>query len=238
MRIKLFTIPNFITLANLLCGVLAIWVLFDSQDYKLAFWLIILAAVFDFCDGLAARILSQQSLIGVQLDSLADLISFGLTPTFALFMLTSGASSAINCSVIENFLPFITFIIVAFSALRLAKFNIDKTQESNFVGLPTPANAILCMSVGLLHQIYGLNINGEWLAILAVVMSVLMVAPLNMFSLKFKGLDWSKNMLRYIFLGVAIVELCLFRLYAIPLVIASYILMSIAVDLYKPIGKA
>ncbi len=238
MKIKLFTIPNIITLANLICGALATREILSNQNYTLAFWLVILAAAFDFCDGLAARLLSQQSAIGVQLDSLADLISFGLVPSLLLFSLASEGVYAINCQFFKDFLPYVTLIVVAFSALRLAKFNIDDTQHTSFVGLPTPANAMLCMSLGMLHQTYGVNIGSEWVVVIAVVMSVLMVAPIRMFSLKFKGLGAKGNMLRYAFLIIAIVELCAFKLYAIPMVIATYILISIVVAFASPPNKA
>ncbi len=237
MKIKLFTIPNFITLANLICGVLAVREVIANQDYTLAFGLVALAAVFDFMDGMVARLLGQQSPLGVQLDSLADLISFGLAPTFVLFSLSSNSFSTLNCDFFYNYLPFVTFIIVAFSALRLAKFNIDESQKCDFMGLPTPANALFCMSLGLICHTQGLQISVEWLAIIAVVMSIFMVAPLRMFSLKFKGFGWSENSLRYGFLILAAAEIIFLKLFALPVVVVSYILISV-VTAMLPQNKA
>ncbi|MFI3292275.1 MAG: CDP-diacylglycerol--serine O-phosphatidyltransferase [Rikenellaceae bacterium] len=232
MRIKLFTIPNIITLMNLMCGTLAVREVVANQNYTLAFWLVIMAAIFDFMDGAAARLLGQHSPLGVQLDSLADLISFGLAPTFVLFSLAEGASSALNLDFFEKFLPYITFIVVAFSALRLAKFNIDENQHSSFVGLPTPANALMCMSLGYICQIRGLELSVEWWGLIAVVMSVLMVSPLAMFSLKFKGLGWNENGLRYSFLMLAVVEIIVLGIiYALPAIVVSYILISLILAL-------
>ncbi|MFI3302757.1 MAG: CDP-alcohol phosphatidyltransferase family protein [Rikenellaceae bacterium] len=234
MKIKLFTIPNIITLANLICGALATREVIVNQNYKLAFGFIILAAIFDFCDGLAARLLSQQSAIGVQLDSLADLISFGLAPSFMLFSLCSEGLSEINCQFIKDFLPYATLIVVAFSALRLAKFNIDDTQHTSFVGLPTPANAIFCMSLGMLHQTHGLNIGGEWVVAIAIVMAVLLVAPIRMFSFKSSGED--ENFCYYFVSGI-ILEFVFFGMYAFPISIATYILTSIVKNLSSPPNK-
>ncbi len=237
MRIKLFTIPNIITLMNLLCGTLAIREVVANQNYTVAFWLIVMAAIFDFFDGAVARLLSAQSPLGVQLDSLADLISFGLAPTFVLFSLAEGASFALNYDFFNFFLPYLTFIVVAFSALRLAKFNIDENQHSSFVGLPTPANALMCMSLGYIYQSKGLEFSAEcWVAI-AVVMSILMIAPIPMFSFKFKGYGWRENWLRYMFLILATAEIVLFGVYALPAAVVSYILISVITALL-PCSKA
>ncbi len=231
MRIKLLTIPNIITLMNLVCGTLAISEVVANQNYTLAFWLIVMAAVFDFMDGAAARLLSQYSPLGVQLDSLADLISFGLAPTFVLFSLAEGSSSAFNCEFFETFLPYLTFLVVTFSALRLAKFNIDEEQHTSFVGLPTPANALMCMSLGHICQSQGVTLSVELWAAMGVVMSTLMIAPIPMFSLKFKGLAWGDNWLRFSFLALSVVEILVFRIYALPIVVLSYILISLVVAL-------
>ncbi len=233
MKIKLFTIPNIITLANLTCGVLAAKEVVANQDYTLAFWLVILAATFDFMDGFVARLLNQQSLIGVQLDSLSDLISFGLAPTFVLFSLACDSFSGLNIKFIEEFFPYTAFLIVAFSALRLAKFNIDDSQQSNFVGLPTPANALFCMSLGLICHIQGVQISIEWLTIISIIMSIFMVIPMEMFSLKFKGLAWERNSIRYIFLAIAGAEIILLKLYAMPMVVLTYIMISILAAIVK-----
>ncbi len=237
MRIRLFTIPNMITLANLLCGVVAIVEVLVNKSYTLAFWLVVLAAVFDFFDGFVARLLSCQSPLGMQLDSLSDLISFGLAPTFILFSLAQDSYSMMGCQCVEAYLPYLTFLVVAFSALRLAKFNIDPSQSCNFVGLPTPASALVAISLGMLHESVGLNLSVESIACVALVLSVLMVSPLEMFSLKFKGVSWASNGLRYIFLAVAVAEIVVFGLYSFIAIITTYVLISISVALYSRRGS-
>ena len=154
MQIRLFTIPNFLTLGNLVCGTCAAIVLLTSGDFTTAFWLVVVAALFDFMDGFAARLLKSVSAIGVELDSLADMVSFGLVPSLAMWTLFDAVPTL-------GWLPagfvevgrYLTLIIVAFSALRLAKFNVDDTQHTEFCGLPTPANGLFCLSLGMLGSI-------------------------------------------------------------------------------------
>ena len=150
MKIKLFTIPNFITLANLLCGCGSILSSLVLGDFKLAFAFVVASAVCDFFDGFTARLLKQYSDIGVQLDSLADMVSFGVAPSAAMyaFAAQSGATLFTLPSWVVTTLVFVPFIMAAFSALRLAKFNIDDTQHERFSGLPTPANAMFGLSFG------------------------------------------------------------------------------------------
>ena len=151
MKIKLFTIPNCITLANLLCGIASIVFSLVYNDLQLAFALILASAVCDFFDGFAARLLKQYSAVGVQLDSLADMVSFGVAPAVAMSVLCGSMPSTFGLSDCWcEVLCYIPFIIAAFSALRLAKFNIDESQKEEFEGLPTPASAILCMSIAAL----------------------------------------------------------------------------------------
>ncbi len=231
MKIKLFTIPNIITLLNLLCGVLAIVETLVWCNYTHAFWLIILAATFDFLDGLVARLLHSESAIGVQLDSLSDLISFGLAPSLVLYSLVQSADSVWFGGAWLSYLCYVPFIVVAFSALRLAKFNIDDQQGSDFVGLPTPASALFCISLGLIYSAQGAIFSVEALLVVAIIDSILMIAPLKMFSLKFKGVGWHKNSVRYIFLVIAGVEFALCGVVALPIVIVTYILISILIEL-------
>ncbi len=231
MKIKLFTVPNIITLLNLLCGVLAIVETLVGHNYMCAFWLIVLAAIFDFLDGFAARLLHSQSEIGVQLDSLSDLISFGLAPTFVLFTLALNSDSLWFDAQLAHYLAYATFAVVAFSSLRLAKFNIDDQQSENFVGLPTPASALFCVSLGLIFHAHVYTFNVETLVAVALVDAILMVSPLKMFSLKFKGLSWHKNSVRYIFLAIAAIQIALLGLLSLPAIIVSYILMSLFIEL-------
>ena len=227
MKIKLFSIPNCITLCNLLCGMMSIVSALVHNDLQLAFIFIAASAVCDFFDGLTARLLKQYSDIGVQLDSLADMVSFGLAPAVAMSVLCGEMPSAFGLS--EEWcgvLCYIPFIIAGFSALRLAKFNIDETQKEEFEGLPTPGSAILCLSLAMLCQRYGLQVEMEWLLLISVLVAVMLVSPVRMFSFKFKSWRWGDNKLRYIFLALCILSICLLRLYAIPAIIVLYIVVS------------
>ncbi|MEG2613817.1 MAG: CDP-diacylglycerol--serine O-phosphatidyltransferase [Alistipes sp.] len=227
MKIKLITIPNLLTLSNLLCGSLAVVSALVWGDLVTAFWLIITAAVFDFFDGFVARLLHQTSPIGVELDSLADDISFGFAPAAILFTLY--AQSPAGCEACAEWLAYAqygVFIIAAFSALRLAKFNIDETQHTEFCGLPTPANTLFCASLGLLSQTDGLVLSQLTILVIAVVMSWLLVSPIRMFALKFAGFGWRGNELRYSFIIASAVLAVVFRTSAVPLIIALYIVIS------------
>ena len=229
MKIKLFTIPNCITLANLLCGIGSIIASLVYNDLQMAFVLIVASAVCDFFDGFAARLLKQYSAVGVQLDSLADMVSFGVAPAVAMSVLCGAMPSAFGlkdcwCEV----LCYIPFIIAAFSALRLAKFNIDETQKEEFEGLPTPGSAILSLSLAAICQRYDLIVDVEWLVLISILVAMLLISPIKMFSFKFHewGLKDNDNKLRYGFLITACLLICLLRLYAIPAIIVLYIVVS------------
>lgn len=227
MKIKLFTIPNFITLANLLCGCCSIVASLVWGDLTLAFVLILAAAVCDFLDGATARLLKAYSEIGVQLDSLADMVSFGVAPSVAMYALASQSVSVLALSEgVVAVLCFVPFIMAAFSALRLAKFNIDDTQHEEFCGLPTPANAILCSSLAMLAVRDGVTVAVEWIALVSVILAVLLVSPVRMFSFKFSSLAWRGNVVRYLFAGFALVAILLLHTYSIPLIIVTYIVVS------------
>lgn len=224
MKIKLFTIPNLLTLSSLFCGCLAIYAAV-TYNLTLAFWFTIAAGVFDFSDGFAARLLKCPSAIGVQLDSLSDMVSFGLAP------------AAITCVVWNNFLPHdaadwlryggdvICFLIVAFSALRLAKFNIDETQHTEFEGLPTPANAFFFAAMGWIFAKTGFSF-GYWMLLIIPVMSWLLISPVRMFAFKFKDYGWKGNELRFGFILVSLVLIAFLRVQAVPIIIILYILVS------------
>ena len=227
MKIKLFTIPNCITLANLLCGMGAIVSALVYNDLQMAFVFIVASAVCDFCDGFAARLLKQYSDVGVQLDSLADMVSFGVAPAIIFFTLCAGMPSEFGLNdKWHEVLSYIPFVIAAFSALRLAKFNIDVTQKEEFEGLPTPGAAILCGSIAAIAVEYGKVIDIEWLCLISVLVAAMLVSPIRMFSFKFKSWGWEANKLRYIFLATSVLAICLLRLYAIPTIIVLYIVLS------------
>lgn len=231
-------IPNFITLLNLCSG--AISVLFAlGGDLKLAGAMIILAAVFDFFDGFAARLLNVKSSIGKELDSLADMVSFGLAPGFIMYMLLAEANPwpLLDWNGILIF-PLVSLLIPAFSALRLAKFNIDDRQETVFFGLPTPANALLIVSLPFIvsqHQWLFGELSGEieilfstawFLTALCIVFSLLLVSELQLMSLKFSLFQYQANKNRYLLIGVSVLFLVLFQYLAIPLIMVLYIALS------------
>ena len=227
MKIKLFTIPNCITLANLLCGIGSIISALVYNDLQMAFLFVVAAAVCDFFDGFAARLLKQYSALGVQLDSLADMVSFGVAPAIAMSVLCGAMPSAFALEgVWAEVLCYIPLIIAPLSALRLAKFNIDETQREEFEGLPTPGAAILCLSVAAVCEMYGIVVDVEWLCLLSVLTAAMLVSPIRMFSFKFKSWRWGENKVRYSFLITAILMICLLRAYAIPAIIVLYVAVS------------
>jgi len=225
-------IPNFITSLNLLSGCVGIGLAFGG-DLINASYFIGIAAIFDFLDGIAARLLNARSEFGKQLDSLADLISFGVLPGIILFCLLSNVFA--NEEGFVMYLPFLAFLIPLFSALRLAKFNIDDRQTENFIGLPTPANALFITSIPLIiiHQtekdsfIANFFSNPGLIIVLIFLLSFLLVAPIPLFSLKFKDLSWSKNYIRYIFIFISLILFIVLFFPAIPIIIFLYILLSI-----------
>jgi CDP-diacylglycerol--serine O-phosphatidyltransferase len=218
-------IPNFITCLNLFAGSMAVYFGFQG-NYQAVFGLVLLAALFDFLDGFAARMLKAYSPMGKELDSLADMVSFGLVPGVVVF-------SMLSKSTLPPWISFAGFIIPVFSALRLAKFNIDERQTTSFIGMPTPANAIFWTGLG--YSYAAVLISNSWiLLILTVIFSYLLVAEIPMFALKVKNLAWKDNQIQYIFLVVSIGLLAGFQLNAFPMIIAWYILLSIILFIIKP----
>lgn len=234
MKIRLFTIPNIITLANLMSGVAATIVTLQHHNYTLALALVVLAAVFDFFDGFVARLLNQQSPLGVQLDSLADDVTFGLVPAVVMFDMYNHTSSYCGCtSPFMGYLGYITLIIAAFSVLRLAKFNIDTTQSTEFSGLPTPANALLLLSLAMLFEQGNIMLYQEHILLISVAMSLLLISPIRMFALKFKGFGWRGNQMRYIFILTSLVIIILATRYSVVIIITLYIVVSTLVWLFS-----
>lgn len=201
-----------------------------QSDYDLAMLFIVLGAVFDFFDGMSARLLKVSSPIGKELDSLADNITFGLAPSAIVFSLFKQMAVPELISNISLYIPYAAFIISVFSALRLAKFNLDERQTSSFIGMPTPANALFWASLAIslnTNPVLNSYFNAISLFLLVVVMSFLLVSELPMFSLKFKNLRWSDNKIKYIFLLVSIVLLLLLGVNGLSAVIAWYIVLSV-----------
>lgn len=221
-------IPNIITCCNLLSGCVAAVFAFEGV-YTIAFACIIMGAVFDFFDGLTARALKVSSPIGKELDSLADVITFGLAPATMAYSWLCECASAHLDMLVASAMPFAAFLLVAFSALRLAKFNVDERQTSSFIGLPTPANALFWggLVIGshdvVVAQSYG------WVLVLALILlfSWLLVAEIPMFSLKFKNLSWKSNRIAYTFLLVSLVLLVVLGWGGLSAVIGWYIILSL-----------
>lgn len=215
-------LPNFITLLNLLSGVLGIlWVLEGQLLYGAYF--VILSAGFDFLDGFAARLLKVQSDMGKELDSLADVVSFGVLPGILLYSLAKTQTDS-------QFLPYLTLIVPMLSAYRLAKFNLDTRQSDRFIGLPTPANALLLST--LPHLVAHWPELAPWvtspigLVVIAWVTSILLVSELPLIALKFKNLSFADNIYRYTLLCLGAFCFAWLQLAGIPLIIIAYLLLS------------
>ena len=190
---------------------------------------IVLGAVFDFFDGMSARLLKVSSPIGKELDSLADNITFGLAPSAIVFSLFKEIHIPDFMSGVSEYLPYTAFIISVFSALRLAKFNLDERQTTSFIGMPTPANALFWSSLAICiggNQYMSQYFNAFYLLLLVVIMSLLLVSELPMFSLKFKNLTWKDNKIKYIFLVVSVVLLLVYAINGLAAVIIWYIILS------------
>ncbi|UII33542.1 CDP-diacylglycerol--serine O-phosphatidyltransferase [Fulvivirga ulvae] len=213
-------IPNTITCGNLFCGCLGIVFAFKG-DLTFATYLLWLAMVLDFFDGFAARILKVSSPIGKELDSLADMVTFGVLPSVIMFHLLEHYSEI-------EYLPYSAFIIAIFSALRLAKFNIDDRQQSVFIGLPTPANALFISSFAFIAiSDYAGFVNAGVLVVTSIVFSLLLIAPVELFALKFKSFSWKDNQVRFTFLLISVLCIVGFKILAIPLIIITYIALSL-----------
>lgn len=246
MSIKKY-IPNSITLLNALCGCIAA-ILAANNQFVAAALFVFSGIFFDFFDGLAARKLGVQSELGVQLDSLADMITSGLVPGIIMFKLLAMTANSPEFVDVTNQwtsesmqwygfqIPLISFLglmIPLASAYRLAKFNIDEEQNDSFIGLPTPANALLILSLPLIMEfqnndlINSIILNKWFLVVLTLISTYLLNANIKLFALKFKDWSFKSNTIRYTFLLLSIVLLIVLHFAAIPIIIALYIIMSI-----------
>jgi CDP-diacylglycerol--serine O-phosphatidyltransferase len=203
-------------------------------NFTLALTFIVLGAVFDFFDGMVARLLKVSSPLGVQLDSLADDITFGFAPSFMVFTFMSTLALPDYMAPVAGIFPFTPFLIAAFSALRLAKFNIDKRQATTFIGLPTPANALFWASLIVGYGQFISELNYGWLLMLGVIAlsCYLLVAEIPMFSMKIKYLAWKANKIRYSFLLVSAPMLLLGVRAAVP-IISLYVAISVVKSLAR-----
>ena len=234
------SIPNFLTLCNLASGFISILMIARGEAVWAALF-IFSAAVFDFLDGTAARLLDARSELGKQLDSLADIVSFGVAPGIIVYSLLSAGCEG-SCNILERMgiTPFFSLLIPLMSAVRLAKFNIDLRQEEHFIGLPTPANALFFASIPLIlfagdrffplirpEVVTDFFSNTRTLAILTVLMSYLLISDFRMFSLKFKTSGWAGNEPKYLFAGITLLLLALFSVAGIPMAVIVYFLLSL-----------
>jgi CDP-diacylglycerol---serine O-phosphatidyltransferase len=213
-------LPNFLTCCNLLCGCFGLVFLLEDRGVPAAYF-VWAACVFDFLDGFVARLLKVSSPIGKELDSLADVVSFGVLPAMVMYQM-------IDANSLLESLPYLGFTIAAFSALRLAIFNVDTRQTESFIGLNTPANTLFITSLPLLPMSVGSWLYQDWLLVLiTMVFSLLLVSPIEIFALKFKNFSWHDNKIRFIFLLLSVVLIIVFKVAAIPLIILLYIALSL-----------
>jgi CDP-diacylglycerol--serine O-phosphatidyltransferase len=222
-------LPNFITLLNLLCGILAIVSIFQFELY-LAAWLILLGALFDFADGLVARLLNVHSEIGKQLDSLADVVTFGVAPGLIGYQMLFQAHG-------HQWFTLMPLMIPLFGALRLARFNVDTRQSDSFIGLPIPANALFWLSLPMIvsHQELlpvilfdpALVYNPVLITFASVFFSLLMISELKLIAMKFKTTSWADNQWRYILVLLSGVLLVFFYFAAIPIILLLYVVISL-----------
>ncbi len=240
-------VPNFITTLNLLCGCLAIVSVFDGDPLTAAY-LVIAAAIFDFFDGFAARLLKVSSPIGAELDSLADMVTFGVVPGLMLLYYLS-ESIGVKLEGLQTFLDhpvlLTPLLVPIFSALRLAKFNVDTRQSDSFRGLPTPASALWVISIPLIIEFNPIGLRGDlgsvhtvlvnqWFVIASSIgLSALMVSDIPLLAMKFKSFAWKGNQVRYAFLIISVVLLIILQPLAIPIILSLYIIISILNNLFS-----
>lgn len=250
----MFNIPNILTALNLVCGLLSI-VMSLTGLIEYAIYPIFGSLLFDYLDGFVARLLKQQGELGKQLDSLADVVSFGVAPGMWMLVLLPSifdTQSSQNLTPLVdfilwrenlvlgqtfNYLPFLALLIPVFSMFRLAKFNIDTRQTTSFIGLPTPANTLFFMIFPILFfsnqdtytaQLFAKFFLNRYVAIgCVVVFSYLLISELPLFSLKFKTFSFAENKVRYLFLGATLIALIALKFLAIPIIIVLYLVFSI-----------
>lgn len=226
-------IPNTITLLNLFCGCIA--VVFVSKDqFEMAFFFVCLGIFLDFFDGFFARLFKVSGPLGLQLDSLADMVTSGVVPGFVMFKMMQSSSTYISEGYLQ-FFPYLGFIITLGSCMRLAKFNIDTRQTDSFIGLPTPANALFILSLPLVLEHYSADslmvleiLTEKWVLLLISLFSAYILnAEIPLFSLKIKKFNFKDNALQVIFLISSLLFLVFLDYSAIPLVIIFYVLLSV-----------
>ena len=211
-------VPNILTLANLFTGCVGLVYAFNG-NLTYAAYAIWIAAVFDFFEGFSARMLKVSSPIGKELDSLADMVTFGVLPSVILFKMMYGSNYEI--------VPYIAFALALFSALRLAKFNVDTRQTTTFIGMPTPAAAFFVSGLPFWQAQYPEYVGWQSIILIAVILSLLLVSPIKMLALKFTDYSLDKNWHRYLVLLLSIVAFLLLGSKSLPIIIALYLIVSL-----------
>ena len=221
-------IPNTLTSCNLVSGCIAI-VFALNANYTMALTFIVVGAVFDFFDGMSARLLGVSSPIGKELDSLADVVTFGVAPSSMIYTLLLTLDKSGWNETLASAVPYVAFVMAAFSAIRLEKFNLDERQTTSFIGLPTPANALFwaALIVGSEDMLVAQSHVILLLIVLVFISSWLLVAEIPMFALKFKHWGWHENRIKYVFLVSCLPILLIFGISGISVIIAWYICLSI-----------
>lgn len=225
-------IPNSITCCNLISGCIATYNAFLGNIRMALLWIIV-GAVFDFFDGMSARLLKVSSPIGKELDSLADDITFGFAPSAIIFYELSIMEYPSELLMLKPYLPYFAFVMAAYSALRLAKFNLDERQSLGFIGLPTPANALFwgALFVGAQNFMESTAYMLPVVLLMICVSCWLLIAEVPMFALKFKQWGWKGNEVKYIFLISCLPLLMIFGITAFSVIIAWYVVLSVVVNL-------
>lgn len=214
-------IPNALTCANLFSGCIGVVFAFKG-DLNIAAYAVLISGICDFFDGFAARLLHVKSPIGKELDSLADMVSFGFLPGVVMFQLLSQSDFS------SPYLPYLGFMMTIFSALRLAKFNIDTRQTEDFIGLNTPMNTLFIVSLPFIQKDYPALIGSSILLVaITVIMSFLLTSEIRIFSLKFNSFKWEPNKIKFIFLILSAILIAFLQFAAVPFVLVLYIALSL-----------
>ena len=229
---KILSLANLITLLNLFFGCIAVLLLVENNvEIHYVFIISLICLILDFFDGLIARYFNLQSNIGIQLDSLADLVSFGLVPGIIIYNLFIQAPSSYVGSILSSVIPFFSFLVTITSAIRLAKFNISKSNSSFFNGLPTPANTILIYSIAIIisdnNKFADLFLNYSSLIFLVLISSFLLISNLKLLNFKFKKFKFKGNRRRIFILLTSAILVCMLSFYSIPIIMIIYIVVSI-----------
>ncbi|RAJ24583.1 CDP-diacylglycerol--serine O-phosphatidyltransferase [Pedobacter cryoconitis] len=214
-------IPNALTCANLFSGCIGVVFAFKG-DLNIAAYAVLISGICDFFDGFAARLLNVKSPIGKELDSLADMVSFGFLPGVVMFQLLAQSDFS------SPYLPYLGFMMTIFSALRLAKFNIDTRQTEDFIGLNTPMNTLFIVSLPFIQKDYPALIGSSILLVaITVIMSFLLTSEIRIFSLKFSSMKWEQNKIKFIFLILSAILVAFLQFAAVPFVLVLYIALSL-----------